>query len=153
METNCSLPRAVLFSRVLPAPNPPSSTLPTLGTMPFGPYPQRRWLWNINFSFASKTLSPANIARLFHGLWVARRRDGAHFDAFPQINLYPAIIVERRDGQLISVVDQLRGRIAVPHRYDDLSAHIGEVERNAAAVCTENFIRVDDVMESPKLAE
>jgi hypothetical protein len=30
METNCSLRRAVLFSRVLPAPNPPSSTLPIL---------------------------------------------------------------------------------------------------------------------------
>jgi hypothetical protein len=25
--------------------------------MPFGPYPQRRWLWNINFSFASKNSS------------------------------------------------------------------------------------------------
>src|SRR5260370_33688938 len=35
METNCSLRRAVLFSKVLPAPNPPSSTLPILRrTMP-----------------------------------------------------------------------------------------------------------------------
>jgi hypothetical protein len=42
-ETNCSLRRAVLFSRVLPAPNQPSSTLPILRrTMPFGPGPQRR---------------------------------------------------------------------------------------------------------------
>jgi hypothetical protein len=76
----------------------------------------------------------ANIARLFHGLWVVRRRDGAFFDAFPQINLYPAIIVERHDGQLLSVVDQLGGRITVPHRYDDLSAHIIDVEGNAAAL-------------------
>jgi hypothetical protein len=30
METNCSLRRAILFSKVLPAPNPPSSTLPIL---------------------------------------------------------------------------------------------------------------------------
>jgi len=69
----------------------------------------------------------ADIARLFHALWIARRKDGAHFDAFPQINLYPAIVLERRDGQLISIVDDRRPRITIPHRYDDLPRHIQEV--------------------------
>lgn len=76
----------------------------------------------------------ANVVRLFHALWVARRKDGAHFDAFPQINLYPAIIVERQDGQLLHVVDRLQVRIAIPHQYDALPAHISEVDENASAL-------------------
>lgn len=76
----------------------------------------------------------ADIVRLYHALWVARRRDGAHFDAFPQINLYPAIVIERRDGLLLAVVDHLLGRITVPHNYDTLPAHIGEVDGIAMAL-------------------
>jgi hypothetical protein len=74
------------------------------------------------------------IARLYHALWVVRRKDGAHFDAFPQINLYPSIVLERRDGQLLAVIDHYRQRITIPHRYDALPAHIDEVEQNAAAL-------------------
>jgi hypothetical protein len=33
----------------------------------------------------------ADIAKLYHALWVVRRKDGAYFDAFPQINLYPSM--------------------------------------------------------------
>lgn len=76
----------------------------------------------------------ANVARVFHALWVARRKDGAHFDAFPQINLYPAIVVERQDGQLLYVVDRLQGRIPVPHDYNVLAAHIGAVDEKASAL-------------------
>lgn len=76
----------------------------------------------------------ADIVRLYHALWVVRRKDGAHFDAFPQINLYPSIVVERRDGQLLAVIDHLRPRITIPHTYDALSRHIDEVETNAAAL-------------------
>ena len=52
----------------------------------------------------------------------------------PQINLYPCVILERRDGQLLAIVDHLRGRFTVPHNYDVLSAHIDEVGRNVAAL-------------------
>jgi hypothetical protein len=52
------------------------------------------------------------------------RRDGAYFDSFPQINLYPAVIVQRRDGKLIPIVDPRRGRIPMPHRHEDISQHI-----------------------------
>ncbi|TYL89974.1 hypothetical protein FXB40_34155 [Bradyrhizobium rifense] len=78
--------------------------------------------------------SPADIARLFHALWIARKRDGAHFDAFPQINLYPAVVLERRDGQLISIIDNRRPRIAVPHDYNDLTRHFQEVEASSVAL-------------------
>jgi hypothetical protein len=61
---------------------------------------------------------------LFRALWIARRRDGAYFDSFPQINLYPAVIVQRRDGKLIPVVDPRRGRIPMSHRYEDISQHV-----------------------------
>jgi hypothetical protein len=73
----------------------------------------------------------ASVARVYHALWIARRKDGAHFDAFPQINVYPSIVVERHDRQMIYVVDQLRGRITVPHDYDGLASHIDEVGQRA----------------------
>jgi hypothetical protein len=73
----------------------------------------------------------ADVARLYRALWVARRNDGAHFDSFPQINLYPAIVVERRDGQLITVIDTLRPRIKVPHDYSGLRAHLASVGRDS----------------------
>jgi hypothetical protein len=73
----------------------------------------------------------ASVARVYHALWIARRKDGAHFDAFPQINVYPSIVVERHDGQMIYIVDQLRGRITVPHNYDGLASHIDEVGQRA----------------------
>ena len=73
----------------------------------------------------------ASVARVYHALWIARRKDGAHFDAFPQINVYPSIVVERHDGQMIYIVDQLRGRLTVPHNYDGLASHIDEVGQRA----------------------
>jgi hypothetical protein len=76
----------------------------------------------------------ANVVRLYHALWIARRKDGAHFDAFPQINLYPSIVVERQDGQLLYVVDRLRERITVPHSYDLLAAHVQDVGQRATAL-------------------
>ena len=75
----------------------------------------------------------ADIAKLYHAR-VVRRKVGAHFDAFPQINLYPSIVLERRDGQLLAVIDRLRPRITVPHKYDALLGHIDEVESNATAL-------------------
>ncbi len=72
-------------------------------------------------------LTAADVIRLFRALWVARRRDGAHFDSFPQINLYPAVIVQRSDDKLIVVVDPPRARIPVPHRYEGIAEHIARV--------------------------
>jgi hypothetical protein len=68
---------------------------------------------------------------LFRALWIARRRDGAYFDSFPQISLYPAVIVQRRDGKLIPVVDPRRGRIPVPHRYEDISQHVAIIAQTS----------------------
>ncbi|MBB4373750.1 hypothetical protein GGD63_006578 [Bradyrhizobium sp. cir1] len=85
-------------------------------------------------SHLSSYVAPADVARLFHALWIARKRDGAHFDAFPQINLYPAIVLERRDGQLISIIDSHRSRIAVPHDYSHLARHFQEVEASSVAL-------------------
>jgi hypothetical protein len=55
-------------------------------------------------------------------------------DAFPQINLYPSIVLQTRNGQLLTVLDHLRPRVTVPHNYLSLPTHIGEVATNAAAL-------------------
>jgi hypothetical protein len=75
----------------------------------------------------SAYIAGVDASAVFRALWIARRRDGAHFDSFPQINLYPAVIVQRRDGKIIPVVDSPRGRIPVPHRYEDIAEHVAKI--------------------------
>jgi hypothetical protein len=73
--------------------------------------------------------SGADVLRVYRALWVARAEAGAHFDSFPQINLYPAILVQRQDGVLIAVLDSRRERLSISHRYDDLGEHIAMAEQ------------------------
>lgn len=44
------------------------------------------------------------------------------------------MVLERRDGQLISIIDSRSPRIAVPHNYNDLARHFPEVEARAVAL-------------------
>jgi hypothetical protein len=62
---------------------------------------------------------------LFRVLWIARRKDGAHFSPYPQINVCPAAIIERHDNELVTVIDK-RGHL-IPNRSDDLAKHLAAV--------------------------
>jgi hypothetical protein len=55
---------------------------------------------------------------------------GAHFDVHPQITVYPALIIRRRDDLLVTIVDEHQ-RFTVPHEVNDLSRHIGDVAASA----------------------
>ncbi|MGD0189884.1 MAG: hypothetical protein ABSD74_03990 [Rhizomicrobium sp.] len=66
------------------------------------------------------------IVKAYRALWVSRSAEGAHFAVRPQIFLYPALVVERSDRVLVTVLDQGSPHI-LPHRREDLSAHINEV--------------------------
>jgi len=79
-------------------------------------------------------VAPTEVTRLFHALWIARKPDGAHFDAFPQINLYPIVVLERLDGQLLAIIDSRQPRIQMPHDYSQLPRHFHEVQTNSLAL-------------------
>jgi hypothetical protein len=72
----------------------------------------------------------SDVALVFRALWVVHRVDGAHFDVHPQLTVYAALVIQRRDGLLATVVDD-GPRLSVPHDMDDLSQHTGEVAEHA----------------------
>jgi hypothetical protein len=67
---------------------------------------------------------------VFRALWVVHRVDGAHFDVQPQLTVYAALVIQRRDGILITLVDDGQ-RLTVPHKNIDLARHIQDVVQSA----------------------
>jgi predicted dithiol-disulfide oxidoreductase (DUF899 family) len=55
--------------------------------------------------------------------------------------------------EVVSREQWFKARIALLEHEKSLTRHRDQVSAERLAVCTENLIRVDDVMESPKLAE
>src|SRR5215469_449692 len=62
----------------------------------------------------------------YRALWVVHRVDGAHFDVHPQLTLYAALVIRRRDGLLVTVVDDAR-RLPVPHDMTEFHRHSADV--------------------------
>jgi hypothetical protein len=78
-------------------------------------------------------ISASDVTNIFRALWVVHRVHGAHFDVHPQLTLYPALIIRRQDGLLLTVVDE-RQRFTVPHEASELPRHIGDVAESADAL-------------------
>jgi hypothetical protein len=70
--------------------------------------------------------SLAETVRVFRAIWIARRKDGAHFSPYPQINLYPALVIERRDQKLVTIVDK-QSQHLIPHQIAGLPDHLAAV--------------------------
>ena len=78
-------------------------------------------------------ITASDVNNIFRALWVVHRVHGAHFDIHPQLTLYPALIVRRRDGLLITVIEE-KQRFILPYETNDLSQHIGDVAGGADAL-------------------
>jgi hypothetical protein len=65
--------------------------------------------------------------RLYQALWLRRIRAGSPFDVHPQIQIYPAVVIERRDSVFIVVVDRSVGHSTLPTVEDDLPHHLDDV--------------------------
>jgi hypothetical protein len=64
------------------------------------------------------------VRRIFRALWVKRHKAGSVFDAHPQLLVYPALLIERSDDALLTVVDHSLGRETVPYDVTRLSDHL-----------------------------
>jgi hypothetical protein len=84
----------------------------------------------------SAFISAAAVRRLFRALWIRWESSGAEgvLDAFPQIFVYPAAVLERADGVLLHVAEARFGRSSVPADATELNSHLDEVERNSAGL-------------------
>jgi hypothetical protein len=66
----------------------------------------------------------AEIIRAYRALWVTREAQGPHFQVHPQVILNVALVVERRDGILLTVLDDQLEHLALPCDYARLSEHL-----------------------------
>jgi hypothetical protein len=94
-------------------------------------------------------ISAAAVRRLFRALWIRWESSGAEgvLDTFPQIFVYPAIVLERADGVLIHVAEARFGRSPVPAVAIGLSAHLEEVEQNSVRLLHAIFGELQQVLE------
>ncbi|MGP9812928.1 hypothetical protein ACTZWT_15585 [Rhodopseudomonas sp. NSM] len=67
--------------------------------------------------------SDASVRRVFRAAWVSRVRSGSPFDIHPQIQVYPAAVIERSDRGLVTIIDRSVGRETVPSRGDRVAQH------------------------------
>jgi hypothetical protein len=73
----------------------------------------------------------ADIKRVYRALWVCWQSAGASWKPRPNLEFDAAIVLERRDGALLTVIDSsLRGR-AMPHDYLEIGEHIIDVEEQS----------------------
>jgi len=71
----------------------------------------------------------ADVKRAYHALWVSRQTTGPSWKPRPNIDLDAAMVLERQDGALLTIVDQSLQGLSMPHIYSELGAHISAVER------------------------
>jgi hypothetical protein len=71
-------------------------------------------------------IDASNVAHVFRALWIVHRMNGAHFDVHPQLTVYTALVIQRRDGLLVTVVDDSQ-RLTVPHNMSELGRHTAHV--------------------------
>jgi hypothetical protein len=71
--------------------------------------------------------SGADIGQVFRALWITRQALGAHFQIRPQLIVNAALVIARRDGVILTVLDDQLSDSVVPHNYAGLPEHIAEV--------------------------
>jgi hypothetical protein len=72
-------------------------------------------------------LTAEHVSRAFRAVWVTRMKEGAHFQIRPQIILNIALVIERDDGVLLTVVDDQLPNKPIPHETKRLPEHIQDV--------------------------
>ena len=78
-------------------------------------------------------ISANTVRRVFRALWISWKSSGSDFmlDTFPQIRVYPVVVLERVDGILLNVADahRFQGEY-IPSDVTNLKAHLDVVEDN-----------------------
>ena len=76
-------------------------------------------------------ISGSDVSRVYRALWISWKTSGSEgmLDTFPQILVYPVIVIERSDNILLKVADAKRFKVTfVPSDEMDLKAHLETVE-------------------------
>lgn len=75
-----------------------------------------------------------SIATAYHGLHVRYEESGSsRFERRPRVLVYPAVIIQRRDGALLTVMEDSEGS-PLEHDHNVLDNHLNEVTKKAVAL-------------------
>ena len=69
-----------------------------------------------------------DIKRAYRALWVSRQTTGASWKPRPNIDFEVAMVVERKDGAMLTVIDDSLQGFSVPHDYNNMRKHIADIE-------------------------
>jgi hypothetical protein len=69
----------------------------------------------------------ADIKGAYRALWISRQSTGASWRPRPNLDFEIAMVLERRDGALLTVIDQSLRGLSVPHDYSELGTHIAAI--------------------------
>lgn len=107
----------------------------------------------INCEQSLAYVSDASVRRVFRAMWVRRVRSGSPFDVHPQIQVYPAAVIERSDRGLVTVIDGKIGRETVPNRGDRVAEHVSDVGRRSDALLARLKAILPSLPEASPIAE
>ena len=68
-----------------------------------------------------------DIKRAYRALWVSRKNTGASWKPRPNIHFEIAMVIERKDGALLNVIDQSLQGSSIPHDYREIRRHINDI--------------------------
>ncbi|MDQ5987910.1 MAG: hypothetical protein CSYNP_03658 [Syntrophus sp. SKADARSKE-3] len=69
-----------------------------------------------------------DVKQAYRALWVSRQAIGASWKPRPSLDFEVAMLLERRDGVLLTVTDESLQGASMPHDYRELTAHIATIE-------------------------
>ncbi len=70
----------------------------------------------------------ADVNRVYHALWISRHTTGPSWKPRPSLDFEVAMVLERRDGALLTIIDQSLQGQPMPHDYPKMSEHITATE-------------------------
>jgi hypothetical protein len=70
----------------------------------------------------------ADIKHAYHALWISRHTTGVSWKPRPSLDFEVAMLLERQDGALLTVIDQSLQGCPMTHNYPELSGHIVDIE-------------------------
>lgn len=76
-------------------------------------------------------IKAADVKRAYRALWVSRNATGSHWRPRPSIEFEAALVLERNDGALLTVIDESLNACPMPHDYSDLTGHIAAISTEA----------------------
>jgi hypothetical protein len=76
----------------------------------------------------SAYIRSADIKRIYRALWVSRQATGASWKPKPSLDFDVAMVIERQDGALLTVIDSSLQGFPMSHEYPEVSGHITAIE-------------------------